>query len=99
MRIVRCKQLTLVKRISGLKVACNHKMSAEATTTSRGLPWCDNEVRALIAIWGEGNIQEELDGAVRNQVVFAKKMTEQGYNRDWKECRAKVKNLKKSTGK
>ena len=55
-------------------------------------------VKALIAIWGEGNVQEELDGAVRNKVVYvniAKKMKEQGYDRDWQQCRTKIKNLKK----
>ena len=28
------------------------------------------EVKALLAIWGDSKIQEELDGAVCNQVVF-----------------------------
>ena len=67
-------------------------------STSRGSSWSDNEVKALISIWGEENIQEELDGAVRNQVIFndiATKMREKGYERDWKQCRTKIKNLKK----
>ena len=66
--------------------------------TSCGSSWSDNEVRALISIWGEDNIQEELDGAVRNQVIFnniATKMHERGYERDWQQCRTKIKNLKK----
>ena len=57
--------------------------------------WSDQEVKA---IWGENNVQEELDGAVRNKVVFqniSKKMQEQGYSRDWEQCRTKIKNLKK----
>ena len=60
-------------------------MSTAATNTSRGSSWSDNEVKALIAIWGEDNIQEELDGAVRNRVIFdniATKMREKGYERD-----------------
>ena len=68
---------------------------AEALT-NRGTTWTDREVKAL-AIWGDSKIQEELDGAVRNQVVFkriAQKLNEQGINREWKQCRAKVKNLK-----
>ena len=68
------------------------------TSTSRGSSWSDNEVRALISIWGEDRIQEELDGAVRNQAIFnsiAKKMEEKGYDRDWQQCRNKIKNLKK----
>ena len=40
---------------------------------NRGTVWSDKEVKALIAIWGESNVQEELD---------------------WKQCRAKIKNLK-----
>ena len=73
-------------------------MSATATNTSRGSYWSDNEVRALIAIWGESRVQEELDGAVRNQAIFsniAKKMHEKGFDRDWLQCRHKIKNLKK----
>jgi hypothetical protein len=65
------------------------------TSTSRGSSWSDNEVRALISIWGEDKIQEELDGAVRNQAIFnsiAKKMEEKGYDRDWLQCRNKIKN-------
>ena len=66
--------------------------------TNRGTSWSDSEVRALISIWGESDIQEELDGAVRNRVVYeeiAKKMKEQGYDRDSGQCRNKIKNLKK----
>ena len=58
----------------------------ETTTTSRGVSWSDDEVNALLAIWGEDKVQEELDGPVRNNVVYvgiAKKMQELGYERDW----------------
>ena len=64
---------------------------------NRGTVWSDKEVQALIAIWGESSVQEELDGAARNQAVYqriAKQLREQGYDRDWKQCRAKIKNLK-----
>jgi phosphoribosylaminoimidazole carboxylase/phosphoribosylaminoimidazole-succinocarboxamide synthase len=64
---------------------------------NRGTTWTDKEVKALLAIWGDSKIQEELDGAVRNQVVFkciAQNLSAQGIQRDWKQCRAKVKNLK-----
>ena len=43
-------------------------------------------------------MQEELDGAVRNKVVFqdiSKKLQDQGHNRDWEQCRTKIKSLKK----
>ena len=51
-------------------------------STSRGSSWSDNEVRTLISIWGEDNIQDQLDGAVRNQTIFdniATKMREKEY--------------------
>ena len=43
-------------------------------------------------------MQEELDGAVRNKVVYqdiSRKLQEQGYNREWEQCKTKIKNLKK----
>ena len=67
-------------------------------SSSRGSSWSDNEARTLISIWGEDNIQDQLDGAVRNQTIFdniATKMREKGYERDWQQCRTKIKNLKK----
>ncbi len=76
-------------------------MSTPATstpTTNRGDVWSEKEVKAKIAVWGETTVQNELDGAVRNKVVFqhiSKKMGEQGYKRDWEQCRTKMKNLKK----
>ena len=68
------------------------------STSSRGSLWSDEEMRALIAIWGEANVQEELDGAVRNKVVYqdiSRKLQEQGYNREWEQCKTKIHNLKK----
>ena len=65
--------------------------------TNRGTVWADKEVKALFTIWGNSKIQEELDGAVRNKFVFqsiAKQLQDQGYERDWMQCRAKIKNLK-----
>ena len=53
--------------------------------------------RALIAIWGEQNIQPNLNGVSRNNTIFEKiagAMKERGYNFDYKQCRMKVKNLK-----
>ena len=38
---------------------------------SRGSTWSDAEVTALIAVWGEADIQDQLDGATRNQTIFA----------------------------
>ena len=63
----------------------------------KGNPWSDEEVKALIIISAETNIQEQLDGAVRNKAVFqgiSKRLNEVGYDKDWQQCRAKIKNLK-----
>lgn len=54
-------------------------------------------MKALLAIWDEDKVQEELDGAVRNKAVYvgiAKKMQELGYERNWHQCKVKTKNLK-----
>ena len=62
-------------------------------STSRGSSSLDDEVR-ILCIWGEDNIQDQLDGAVRNQTKFgniATKMREKGYERDWQQCRTKNK--------
>ena len=71
-------------------------MSTPTTATNRGFAWSDNEVKALLAVWGENNVQEALDGAVRNMKISKKLMEEMGYDRDWQQCRVKVKKLKKS---
>ena len=63
----------------------------------KGNPWLDEEVKALINIWAETNIQEQLDGAVRNKAVFqriSKCLNKVGYDKDRKQSRAKIKNLK-----
>ena len=68
------------------------------TTTNRGCAWSGDEVKALLAVWGESNIQHELDGAVRNKVVYvniSKKMKELGHDRDWQQCKTKIKKPKK----
>ena len=72
------------------------------TSTSRGSSWSDNEVRALISIWGEDRIQEELDGAVRNQATFnsiAKKMEKKDMSEIGSNVEIKSKIKKKSIDK
>ena len=64
---------------------------------NRGSAWSDEEIKALLSIWGDSKVQDELDGAVRNKTVFVdiqKQLAELGYERDWRQCRSKVKNLK-----
>ncbi|XP_064400478.1 uncharacterized protein LOC135346698 [Halichondria panicea] len=64
---------------------------------NRGTYWSDNEMKALIAIWGASDLQQQLDGAVRNKVIYekiAQEMKKKEYERDWTQCRIKIKNLK-----
>lgn len=71
--------------------------ATDATTTS-GSRWLEDETKTLILVWGEDNVQSQLDGAVRNKTIYgkiAKEMKDHGYTRDWVQCRNKIKNLKK----
>ena len=84
-----CKQLNRFKQTASTTVA--------KPSMNCGTVWPDKEVKALIAIWCEGNVHKELDGAVRNQAIYqwiTKQLRKQGYERDWKPCHAKIKNLK-----
>lgn len=45
----------------------------------------------------EADIQQQLDGATRNKTIYlriSKKLQENGFERDWQQCKAKIKNLK-----
>ncbi|XP_048220692.1 multifunctional protein ADE2 isoform X2 [Perognathus longimembris pacificus] len=62
-----------------------------------GKHWTVPEVRALLGIWSDKNIQQQLEGTVRNKRIFeqiAAKLQKIGIDRDWKQCRTKYKNLK-----
>lgn len=62
-----------------------------------GKHWTVPEVRALIGIWSDKSIQQQLEGTVRNKRIFeqiAAKLQKLGIERDWKQCRTKYKNLK-----
>lgn len=62
-----------------------------------GKHWTVNEVRALIRVWSDKSIQQQLEGTVRNKRIFehvAARLQKFGIDRDWKQCRTKYKNLK-----
>ena len=64
---------------------------------ARGSLWSDEEVKALIAIWGEEGIQSQLDGTTRNIKVYGKisdRLCELGFKRTAVQCREKLKKLK-----
>ena len=58
--------------------------------------WSDEATRALIEVWGDTNVQSQLDGFQRNQTIYeriAREMEKLGYTKTWMQCRTKVKNL------
>ena len=61
-----------------------------------GSGWSAEETRSLISLWGEANVQSQLDGVSRNRVIYeriARDMDSLGYERTWEQCRTKIKNL------
>ena len=58
--------------------------------------WLSDETRTLISIWGEQNVQTQLDSVKRNKDIYEKiafELSNMGYTKTWKQCRVKVKNL------
>ena len=66
-----------------------------------GISWrrqWQQETRQLIEIWGEADIQSQLEGCHRNREVFqriARKLSEAGFERAYEQCRKKLKKLRK----
>ena len=61
-----------------------------------GAGWSTEETRMLIILWGQANVQGQLDGVARNRAVYeqiARDHAEAGYDRTWQQCRTKIKNL------
>ena len=61
--------------------------------------WTGEATKALLAIWGDASVQNQLDGVVRNKTIYlkvAKKLNEKGFCHTWEQCRTKVKNLVKA---
>ena len=58
--------------------------------------WNVEETKALIAIWGQENVQSQLDRVHRNRDVYqriAMELEDNGYVKMWQQCRTKIKNL------
>ena len=58
--------------------------------------WDYEQTKALISIWGQNNVQRELDGVARNRTVYERISSELrrvGVEKTWQQCRSKVKNL------
>ena len=62
-----------------------------------GQTWCDKEVGVLVSIWSREEIMERLKNTHKNSDIYRKISTEMsvlGYQRDYLQCRTKMKNLK-----
>ncbi|XP_048832347.1 multifunctional protein ADE2 isoform X2 [Brienomyrus brachyistius] len=54
--------------------------------------WAEEEVRALLAVWAEEDIQRGLRGASRDKAIFmhmSSRLHQLGVFRDWRQCLAK----------
>ena len=59
--------------------------------------WTDEETLKLIEIWGDDNIQAQLEGCRKNRGVFEKivhRLKQANYDRTIEQCRVKMKKLK-----
>ena len=66
---------------------------------ARSQTWRDSEVDALINVWSNETIQTQLRGSYRNEPIYRKieeKLRKRGIVRGWKQCRDKLKALKKT---
>ncbi|XP_061534877.1 uncharacterized protein LOC133403715 [Phycodurus eques] len=64
---------------------------------AKGAHWSDAEVRCLLEIWADANIQNLLDKTHKNSEIFAEirdYLTDRGYHRTVEQCRDKIKKLR-----
>ncbi|EMP42424.1 hypothetical protein UY3_00306 [Chelonia mydas] len=70
-----------------------------AKNRKRAPAWTKREVRDLIGVWGEESMLSELRSSFRNAKTFVKisqGMKDRGHNRDLKQCRVKLKELRQA---
>ncbi|EMP37278.1 WD repeat and FYVE domain-containing protein 1 [Chelonia mydas] len=92
MYLIFCKKqkLKLVKMEPKLLQQQNRK---------RAPAWTEQEVWDLITVWGEESVLSELRSSFRNAKTFVKiyqGMKVRGHNRDLKQCRVKLKELRQA---
>ncbi|XP_078582788.1 uncharacterized protein LOC144865722 isoform X2 [Branchiostoma floridae x Branchiostoma japonicum] len=71
--------------------------AADTTSPDTARNWAADETRTLISLWAEPSVQKELKNAYRNRYVFemiARQMCQAGWQRTWKQCQRKIKELK-----
>ena len=58
--------------------------------------WTESKTKTLIRIWGGEEVQQKLDGVVRNTNIYetmSQEPSKVGINRSWKKCHDRIKNL------
>ncbi|EMP34548.1 hypothetical protein UY3_08378 [Chelonia mydas] len=71
----------------------------ETQNRKRAPAWTEREVRDLIAVWGEESMLSERRSSFRNAKTFVKisqGLKDRGHNRDPKQCRVKLKELRQA---
>jgi len=64
-------------------------------TGNQGI-WGLQETKALLSVWGAEDVQRQLDGIVRNRIIYEKiaaELAELGYERTWQQCKTKIRNM------
>lgn len=70
---------------------CEREQEEEESLGEEG-EWAEEEVRALLAVWAEEDIQRGLRGASRDKAIFmhmSSRLHQLGVFRDWRQCLAK----------
>nr|XP_048704793.1 uncharacterized protein LOC125636150 [Caretta caretta] len=71
----------------------------ESQNRKRAPAWTERQVQDLIALWGEESVLSELRSSFRNAKTFLKisqGMKDRDHNRDLKQCRVKLKELRQA---
>ena len=69
-------------------------MARDCSRTMAG--WSVDATKALVVVWSQENVQNQLDGVSRNKTIFeriSKEMLARGHQKTWQQCRTKIKNL------
>lgn len=80
-----------------VKVSIHILLYCKSTIAKRGETWSDEEVLALISIWGDETILKMPATCHKNADIYGEmsaKLETLGFKRDLKQCRTKVKHLK-----
>ena len=81
-------------------IFCSYSTATAASVhemAKRGETWSDEETLKLICRWGEAKIQKKLDNCHKTTAVYKEisaYLAKDGFNRDFGQCRTKIKHLK-----